>query len=200
LIAVKPLSHPLSDTQKTLRQTLRAEWIARRKAFEQSPEYAAANQALSEHLRQLLQRAQPESLGLYWCLHGEFNAVPTVLNDSAFNDITLALPYAQQQPHRMHYRAWNRQPPTQRDDCQIPTSAGPALTPKMVLVPCLGYTPECFRLGYGGGYFDRWLAENPNTTAIGIAWSCTQLEPHLFQPQAHDQRMGEVLTESVFLK
>ncbi len=194
---MKPLSHPLSDTQKTLRQTLRAELIARRKAFELSAKYATANLALSQHLRELLQRAQPQSLGLYWCLPGEFNAVLAVLNTPTFDGMTLAVPYAQQQPHRMHYRAWNRQTPTAHDDCHIPTSAGPPLTPQMVLVPCLGYTADGYRLGYGGGYFDRWLAAHLSTQAIGIAWSCTQLEPHLFEPQAHDQKLAGVLTEQV---
>jgi 5-formyltetrahydrofolate cyclo-ligase len=192
---VKPPSHPLSDTQKTLRQTLRAELIARRKAFEQSPEYASAHRALSQHLRELLHHAQPESLGVYWYLPGEFNAVAAILADPALDKLQLALPYAERDPNHMHYRAWNRHPPTEHDACQIPTSLGKPVTPKMVLIPCLGYTPEHFRLGYGGGYFDRWLAANPSTIAIGIAWSCTQLKPNSFEPQRHDQAMDEVLTE-----
>jgi 5-formyltetrahydrofolate cyclo-ligase len=196
---MNPPSNPLSDTQKTLRQTVRAELIQRRKAFEQSPDYPAANQALSEHLRTLLHRTQPTSLGVYWYLPGEFNAVAALLSDSSLSQLQLALPFAKRNPRHMHYRTWNRQPPTQRDECRIPSSDGEPITPQLVLVPCLGYTPDHFRLGWGGGYFDRWLAENSGTTAIGIAWSCTELQPQEFEPQAHDFRLNGVLTELGFL-
>jgi 5-formyltetrahydrofolate cyclo-ligase len=192
---MKSPSNPLSDAQKTLRQTVRAELIQRRKAFEQSPEYPAAHQALSQQLRALLRRTQPQSLGMYWYLPGEFNAVNAILADPAFNHVTLALPFAKRNPRRMHYKAWNRQTPTLHDECQIPTAEGDPITPEMVLVPCVGYTPELYRLGWGGGYFDRWLAENPTTVSIGIAWACTQLKPQEFEPQAHDWRMSGVLTE-----
>ena len=61
----------------------------------------------------------------------------------------------------MHYRAGTGEQPMLRDECGIPSIDGPPVLPDVVLVPCLGYTASGYRLGYGGGYFDRWLAAYP---------------------------------------
>jgi 5,10-methenyltetrahydrofolate synthetase len=107
----------------------------------------------------------------------------------------LALPYAKKSTRELLYRAWDRREPTLRDDCNIPSIDGAPLVPDVVLVPCLGYTRSGFRLGYGGGYFDRWLALHPHVTAVGIAWSATELGDAELQPQAHDQPLLLVVTE-----
>jgi 5-formyltetrahydrofolate cyclo-ligase len=96
----------------------------------------------------------------------------------------------------MHYRAWDGEPLASTDECGLPAPAsGPALVPDVVLVPCVGYTRTGFRLGYGGGYFDRWLAAHPQTTAIGIAWSGGEIASDVFAPQPHDLALLLVLTE-----
>ena len=64
--------------------------------------------------------------------------------------------------------------------------------PDVVLVPCVGFTREGYRLGYGGGYFDRWLAAHPGVISIGLAWSLS--ETH-FAAEPHDQPLTMVLTE-----
>jgi 5,10-methenyltetrahydrofolate synthetase len=64
-----------------------------------------------------------------------------------------------------------------------------------VLVPCVGYTHDGHRLGYGGGYFDRWLAEHPSVTSIGIAWSGSELGADELGAQAHDQALTLIVTE-----
>ncbi|MBC7699765.1 5-formyltetrahydrofolate cyclo-ligase, partial [Aquabacterium sp.] len=67
--------------------------------------------------------------------------------------------------------------------------------PDVVLVPCVGFTPDGYRLGYGGGYFDRYLAANPDITAIGVSWAIGQLNAQALQPEAHDVPLLCVLTE-----
>jgi len=59
----------------------------------------------------------------------------------------------------------------------------------------LGYTRAGFRLGYGAGYFDRWLALHPHVTAIGVAWSAAEMGDNMFKPQAHDQPLLLIATE-----
>ena len=95
----------------------------------------------------------------------------------------------------MHYRAWNGQTPTAVDECGIPASTGAQVVPDVVLVPCVGFTREGYRLGYGGGYFDRWLAEHPDVTAIGVAWSDAEIAAGEFTPKAHDLPLTLVVTE-----
>ena len=85
---------------------------------------------------------------------------------------------------------------TSVDECGLPApSDGPWVVPDVVLLPCVGYTRSGFRLGYGGGYFDRWLARHPEVTAIGLAWSVAEIVEGELAPQAHDRPMMLVLTE-----
>lgn len=94
----------------------------------------------------------------------------------------------------MTYHRWDgRGMPATVDECGIPAVAGAEVVPDVVLVPCVGYTAAGLRLGYGGGYFDRWLAAHPHVTAVGVAWSgsCIALEP-----EPHDQLLPVIVTEA----
>jgi len=51
-------------------------------------------------------------------------------------------------------------------------------------------------LGYGGGFFDRWLAAHPSVTAVGIAWSHAQIDESALAPQPHDQPLTLIVTEA----
>ncbi len=95
----------------------------------------------------------------------------------------------------MHYRLWNREPPTLLDECRIPACEGAPVVPDVVLVPCVGFTREGYRLGYGGGYFDRWLAAHPHVTAVGVAWSVAEIDTSSFAAEAHDRPLTLVVTE-----
>ena len=95
----------------------------------------------------------------------------------------------------MHYRSWDRVEPVLCDECGIPSCDGVRVVPDVVLVPCLGFTASGFRLGYGGGYFDRWLALHPDVTSVGVAWSAGELSEAEFGPQVHDQPLMLMVTE-----
>lgn len=174
---------------------MRARLLAQRRAFAESPAGAVAIEALSQHLLTVVTHMEPACLGLYWPVRSEFNAIPLFHRPGARNTIRLALPFVQKSPPRMEYRAWDGTPPTQHDEVGIPCAAGKAVMPDVVLVPCLGFTMDAYRLGYGGGYFDRWLAANPHVTALGVAWEVGRIELRLFDPQPHDVRLTLVVTE-----
>jgi 5-formyltetrahydrofolate cyclo-ligase len=177
------------------RQALRRCLLADREQFAAGPDALAAHDALTAHLVRLLREIEPEWLGIYWPVRGEFNAIQA-LEAIGRSKLPLALPYAQREPHEMHYRAWNGLAPEGIDECGLPSPGqGPAVVPDVVVVPCVGYTRTGFRLGYGGGYFDRWLARHPHATAIGVAWSIGEVSDDAFAPQAHDRPLTLVLTE-----
>ncbi len=154
-----------------------------------------ARAALTRHLRALLSTLEPSCLGLYWPHRSEFNAAAALAADPAFADLPMALPFAQRKPVQMHYRAWDGRTPTSVDECGLPTSAGAPVVPDVVLVPCIGFTSSGHRLGYGGGYFDRWLAQHPDATAVGVAWSVGAIDDTAFAPQPHDQPLTLIVTE-----
>ena len=136
----------------------------------------------------MLSELEPQALGLYWPYRSEFNAVATFADDSNRAKLALALPFAQRAPVRMHYRAWSGATPTSVDDCGIPCADGAPVVPDVVLAPCVGFTADGYRLGYGGGYFDRWLAEHPHVTSVGVAWSVGEVDAPTFDAQPHDRR------------
>ena len=184
-----------ADGREDHRVALRRRLGEARERFVAGDDRLRAQDALAAHLGAVLAELMPTVLGLYWPLRSEFNAVVPCLADARLNPVTLALPWARRTPVDMHYRAWDRLPPRATDECGIPGSDGPRVTPDVVLVPCLGFTREGWRLGYGGGYFDRWLAANPHVTALGVAWSVGELASGEFTPQPHDQALMLVVTE-----
>lgn len=94
----------------------------------------------------------------------------------------------------MEYHRWDGQAaPTAVDECGIASVPGTPVVPDVVLVPCVGYTASGLRLGYGGGYFDRWLAAHPHATAIGVAWSGSLVE---LAAEPHDQLLPVIVTEA----
>lgn len=181
---------PLSPRQ-VLRQRLRAD----RERFAASGEFDAARAALATHLVALLDMLEPESLGLYWPVRSEFNAADALRDDAKSRAIPWALPFAQRTPHEMHYRRWDRQAPTLVDECRIPACDGAPLVPDVVLVPCVGFTRAGYRLGYGGGYFDRWLTAHPHATAVGIAWASLEIDAAAFAVEPHDRPLAMIVTE-----
>lgn len=182
---------PPLQTRPLLRQRL----LARRAQFAGSAGVADASAALAHHLAPVLAALEPELLGVYWAHRGEFNALTALDADPALEKVPIALPFAQRTPVRMHYRRWDRTPPAGVDECGIPAPGGAAVVPDVVLVPCVGYTATGLRLGYGGGYFDRWLAEHPDVTAVGVAWSVGEVDAAAFAAEPHDRPMTLIVTE-----
>lgn len=185
-----PAEAPLPPSRAELRRQL----LAARQAWSQGPLAAEAQLSLEKTVLETLHRLEPECLGLYWPVQGEFNPRPVALMAHQAWRCQLALPWAQREPRQMHYRPWHGQDLDTKDECGIPSPAGPACQPDVVLVPCVGFTREGYRLGYGGGYFDRYLAAHPEVTAIGVAWALGEVDVRVLQPQAHDVPLLCVLT------
>jgi 5,10-methenyltetrahydrofolate synthetase len=73
------------------------------------------------------------------------------------------------------------------------------LIPDIVLLPLLAFDAQGFRLGYGGGYFDRTLATMvPRPLAIGVGFELGQVPD--IRPQAHDIGLDAVVTEAGVLR
>ena len=73
-----------------------------------------------------------------------------------------------------------------------PADDAKSIAPDVLIVPLLGFTASGARLGQGGGHYDRWLADHPDTLAIGLAWDVQEL-PAL-PVEAHDRPLAAVVT------
>jgi len=183
------------DPARAARRALRQRLLAERDVFLASPAAAAATEALAAALREVVAQLEPECLGLYCAFRSEFNAAAALAADPRFADLPLALPYARRVPKAMEFRRWDGAPPALPDECGIGSCAGALVVPDVVVAPCVGFSEAGHRLGYGGGYYDRWLAANPEATAIGVAWSFGLIDLATFAARPHDIPLALIVTE-----
>ncbi|MGB4579562.1 MAG: 5-formyltetrahydrofolate cyclo-ligase, partial [Methanoculleus sp.] len=64
---------------------------------------------------------------------------------------------------------------------------------QVVIIPMLAFDIEGNRLGYGAGYYDRFLSRYPHVTKIGAAFSCQQTEN--IPTDDNDVKMDYIVTE-----
>ncbi|MGY4827540.1 5-formyltetrahydrofolate cyclo-ligase [Sphaerotilaceae bacterium SBD11-9] len=182
-------------TLPSARQTLRQRLLESRERFVSSSGHGEAQDALAVHVSGVLATLEPGCLGAYWPIRSEFNAGALWRADKVNTSFSLALPFTRREPRQMHYRQWDGREPSVRDECGIASTAGREIVPDVVLVPCVGFTASGYRLGYGGGYFDRWLAAHPHVTAVGVAWSVGEVSEAEFAAEPHDLPLALVVTE-----
>lgn len=83
---------------------------------------------------------------------------------------------------------------TDRHGIPIPAGDG-SLHPEVVLLPLVAFDADGYRIGYGGGYFDRTLAAmSPRPLAIGVGFELARVDST--GPQAHDIRLDVIVTET----
>lgn len=174
------------------RPTLRRRLLAERAA---TADVEAAHASLARELLAVLLALEPQTLGAYAAIRNEFNALSACLADTGLAETLLALPYCFREPRRMDYRGWNRRDALLPDEVKIPAPTGMVIVPEVLIVPCVGYTASGYRLGYGGGYFDRYLAAHPHITTVGVALSAALLSDAELAPQAHDRPLSVIVTE-----
>ena len=130
-----------------------------------------------------------------WPIRGEPDLRP-LLSDLHGAGVTIALPVVKIRAAPLVFRRWTPGMRMVRGDWNIPVPPpeADALVPDVTLAPCLGWDGDCYRLGWGGGYFDRSLAAlAPRPLAIGIALAAARL-PTIY-PQPHDIPLDLIVTE-----
>lgn len=133
------------------------------------------------------------TLGVYWPLRGEPDLAATYAALAA-RGVRLALPVVIERDAALAFAAWTPGEALLRDAMGVAVPAERRLVarPEALLIPCLGYNGERFRLGYGGGYYDRTLAALPRPATAGVAYRCLQAD---FASAPHDIALDRVLTE-----
>ena len=180
---------------RAARRALRQRLLAERDAFVASGAAAAAGADLAAALAAVIADLEPGCVGLYCPLRSEFNAAAALAADPRCADLSFALPYARRTPKAMEFRRWDGTAPTLADECGIGACDGALVVPDVVVVPCVGFTEAGHRLGYGGGYYDRWLAAHPQATAVGVAWSFAEIDLATFAARPHDVPLTLIVTE-----
>lgn len=138
-------------------------------------------------------------VGIYWPFRGEID-LRQLASRHPNSAAVFALPVvvAHGQPLEFHRwkpgdrlvpGVWNIPQPAVRDP----------INPDLLLVPLLGHDAAGYRLGYGGGFYDRTLAAlQPRPRSVGIGYARAALAT--IGPQAHDIPMDAIITEHAYVE
>jgi 5-formyltetrahydrofolate cyclo-ligase len=178
---------------RTWRRAERERLIAQRMAL--SPVVRrTAGERIAAQLQEVL--AEPTGpLGVYWPFRAEFDPRP-LIDAVVASGRVVALPVVIDRKGPLEYRAWKPGEvlTTGVWDIPIPEKRDTVI-PAMVLAPLVGFDGRCYRLGYGGGYFDRTLGSmDPRPLAIGVGFAFQQMET--IHPQSFDIPMDLIVTEA----
>lgn len=162
-------------------------------------ERQAVGSALAGHLASFLRDRfdlRGRVFSGYWPIKGEPDLRP-LLAGLHRQGVCVALPLVEVKAAPLVFRRWTPETHMVRGDWNIPVPPPEAevVTPEISLAPLVGWTDDCFRLGYGGGYFDRTLASlNPRPFTIGVGFQSARLAT--IYPQPHDIRLDAIVTEA----
>lgn len=194
---MKPVSDPTDDIVQRRNGLRRAALEARESVS------AAQRQELELqlmlHLDGLVRELAPCSLGFCWPYRAEPDLRAWVQTWLARDERRIAaLPVVVERDAAMHFRRWTPGAEMVLDRHGIPhPAAAPEVKPELVLVPLNAFDAAGYRLGYGGGYFDRTLAQM-ETLAVGVGFELGRVPTTL--PQAHDLPMDWIVTEAGALR
>lgn len=171
----------------------RAEAMARRKLA-----HALRSDSAADHLKKVLTAHSDKVLAGYVPMRTEIDCLPAM----AAHPAPVGVPVITGIGQALRFRAWAPGASMIPGDfgAMIPED-GDWLEPSVLIVPMLAFDARGFRLGYGGGFYDRTLealrARGP-VTAIGYAYADQQVAEVPIEPT--DQRLDLIVTERGVLR
>ena len=188
------------------------------------PDRLARADLLQRVMRIWLVGSPHEVIGAYWPIKGEFDPLPALYRwqedavlSPEFQENTpsaqegraqlatesiagrsprkIGLPVVNKLHKTLTFHAWYPGCPMEEDAYGIPKPKDTEIiVPTLLFVPCVGYGPGGYRLGYGGGFYDRTLATlQPRPVTVGLGFSHGWL--HDLLPEPHDVPLGVLLND-----
>lgn len=142
-------------------------------------------------------------IGGVWPLPAEIDTRPLLqtLSEAGF---ALALPRTPRKGRPLSYHRWRWGEDLRAGPfgTREPTATAAAVQPDVVLVPLLAFTRGGARLGYGGGFYDRTIAQlrqhNAEVFTCGLGFAAQEASE--IPTDEHDQKLDAVLTEREFIR
>ena len=175
-----------------MRREQRARLLAERQAIP-AEERARLADGVAEGLDRLLGDVTGRVISAYWPIKAELDLRDWMTRAQA-RGARIALPLVVAKAQPLRFREWWPGCGMERGVWNILQPAGtPELTPDIALAPLVGFDASGYRLGYGGGFFDRTLAAlGPGARAIGVGIASARMPT--IHPQPHDIPMDAIVT------
>ena len=166
----------------------------------------ARSEALQRVMRVWLVDRPDLVIGAYWPIKGEFDPLPALYRwqeagmeadaMAARSRRRIGLPVINKVDQTLTFYTWYPGCPMEEDAYGIPKPKDTEIIqPTLLFVPCVGYGPGGYRLGYGGGFYDRTLASlTPRPFTVGLGFTNGFL-PDL-EPEAHDVPLDAILNDN----
>ena len=182
----------MSEWQE-LRSKQRIEMLACREEVSKNNRYCWSS-AITATLKKGFPVLQRSAVGFYWPRCGEYDPRPAIKFFQEKGAI-IALPEIENKREPLRFRKWWPTAPMKVDIYGIPVPDKTELIAvDAIIIPMVGFDKQGYRLGYGGGYFDRTLAViKPTPLTIGVAFEISRLNS--IAPQSHDIRVSFIVTE-----
>jgi 5,10-methenyltetrahydrofolate synthetase len=178
---------------KAWKAELRRELLDRRQAVSEA-DRQRWNARITQHLLDGFAQLAQMTVGIYWPYKGEIDPRHAMRH---FRDrgATAALPEVLQKAAPLQFRRWWPGVAMGRGVYDIPVPQGTEVVqPQVLIMPPVGFDAAGFRLGYGGGFYDRTIASaTPRPLTIGLAYELSRVDS--IHPQAFDLAMDYVVTE-----
>ncbi len=151
--------------------------------------------SIVNHLLEAFARSPGQHIGFCWPIHQEPD-VRAALAPWQAQGAQALLPVVTAPAQPLSFRPWSPDTRLEPDQYGIPYPVeGPFLQPDVLLLPLNAFDKAGYRLGYGGGFFDRTLASlTPRPLAIGVGFEINRVES--IHPEAHDQPLDWIITET----
>ena len=184
----------LAEQVKVWRKAERARLIAERTA--QSLERRrTVRQRVQELLSAKCPACGPLCIGFYWPFRAEVDLVRLVRELSSGGS-GAALPVVVEKRQPLEFWRWAPGMAMQPGIWDIPVPAvAERVRPELLLVPLVGFDESGYRLGYGGGYYDRTLAAMPRRP-LTIGVGCEFQRIATIHPQPFDVPIDAIVTEA----
>ena len=159
----------------------------------------AASEEIANQLLALIGDTAGLIVSAYWPLRGEPD-LRELLRRLSQLGARCALPLVVEKGQPLAFREWHDGCAMARGVWDIPYPAdGAVVTPNLLLAPVVGFDRKAYRLGYGGGYFDRTLASrSDHPRVMGVGYELAELET--IHPLAHDIPLDLIVTERRVLR
>lgn len=182
----------MEEQRKSQRKALRERLLAARESIANR---ADVERALTARVGRWLKTMPVTRLGFYWPIRGEADLRRVILSWLG-EDVQRRAGLPVIVERLLEFAPWTADTPMAPGPLGINAPSRYArLSPQLLLIPCIGFDSMRYRLGFGGGFYDRTLAAlNPRPVTVGIAFDCARVPS--IEPAGHDVRMDLVITES----